>query len=106
MTSEGVPFKYNPNNITHQEAVKISGLIYELVFYSKKTLDDFKRTPNYGNITIRLRLKSGLEIIVVQGIHLFIILEQDFFLITHQLCKIVADPNQQQQPQAEGDKKI
>ena len=67
MTNEGVPFKYNINNISHQDAVKISGLIHELVLYSKKTLDDFKRTPNHGNITIRLRLKSGLEIIVVQG---------------------------------------
>ncbi len=67
MTSEGVPFKYNANNISHEEAVKISGLVYELIIQSKKTLDDFKRTRNDGNMTLRLRLKSGLEIIVVQG---------------------------------------
>ena len=72
MTNEGVPFKYNPNNITHQDAVKICGLIFELAYFSKKTFDDFKRTPNYGNITLRMRLKTGLEIIVVQGIiHIF-----------------------------------
>jgi hypothetical protein len=65
LTSEGVPFKFS--GLSHQEAVRYAGLIYDLILYSKKTIDDFKRTPNHGNMALRLRLKNGTEIIVVQG---------------------------------------
>lgn len=41
-------------------------------------------------MTFRLRLKSGMEIIVVQG-KFKLILEQDFYLITIQLCKAPTD---------------
>ena len=47
--------------------MKYAGLIYDLVLFSKRTLDDFKKTPNHGNFTLRMRLKNGKEIIVVQG---------------------------------------
>jgi len=62
-----VPFKYNVNNISQQDAVKYAGLVYDLILFSKKTLDDFKGTPHYGNMKLRMRLKNGKEIIVVQG---------------------------------------
>ena len=62
-----MPFKYNPNNISHQDAVKYAGLIYDLILFSKRTLDDLKKTPHHGNMTLRLRLKTGSEIVVVQG---------------------------------------
>jgi hypothetical protein len=68
----GVPFKYNINNISHQEAVKYAGLVFDLILFSKRTLDDLKKTPHHGNMTLRLRLKNGSEIIVVQGKKFFI----------------------------------
>jgi hypothetical protein len=66
LSSEGVPFKYN-SSLSHPEAVKIAGLIYDLILFSKRTLDDLKRSGSGGNITLRMRLKSGEEFIVVQG---------------------------------------
>ena len=96
VTSEGIPFKYsqsiasdksqdnqdsnvNPNYI---EAVKIAGLVSDLINYTKRTIEDLKR-GNTGNICIRLRLKDGKEIIVQQ--------EQDFYMITKQVCKVTSD---------------
>lgn len=66
MSSEGVPFKYNPN-LTHQEAVSIAGLIYDLILYSKRTIDEMVKKPSPSNMTLRMRLKNGEEIIVSQG---------------------------------------
>lgn len=96
VTSEGVPFKYsqsiasdksqdsqdsnvNPNYI---EAVKIAGLFSDLINYTKRTIEDLKK-GNTGNICIRLRLKDGKEIIIQQ--------EQDFYMITKQVCKVSSE---------------
>jgi len=39
-----------------------------LILYIKKTLDDFKKVGEKGgDITLRLRLKSGVELITTQG---------------------------------------
>ena len=76
VTSEGVPFKYS--GLKDEEATKLAGLMYDLMHFSKRTLEDFKK-GNLGNICIRLRLTDGHEYIVKQ--------EQDFFLVTVQLCK-------------------
>lgn len=83
MSSEGIPFK---SNIVEQTTVvKIAGLIYDLILYAKRTLDDLKKTnvPQPGqspNGTMRMRLKNGEEIIVVQ--------EGDIYLISKQICKL------------------
>ena len=77
VTSEGVPFKYN-GNVTYQEAVKLAGLMIDLIHYTKRTIEDLKK-GNTGNICLRMRLKSGEEYIIQQ--------EQDFFLLTLQMCK-------------------
>jgi hypothetical protein len=67
MLTIGIPFKYSIG-IEHPEAVKYAGLIYDILLFSKKTLDSFKVSPpNTGNLTMRLRLKSGKELIIVQG---------------------------------------
>lgn len=55
------------NNIPPNEAIKYTGLIYDLILYIKKTLDDFKKQGEKGgDISVRLRLKDGKEIIVTQ----------------------------------------
>jgi len=94
VTSEGVPFKHSSSIVfdknlaekseqdiqsrNYSEAVKIAGLFSDLINYTKRTIEDFKKGQS-GNICIRLRLSDGKEIIVQQ--------EQDFFLITKQVCK-------------------
>jgi len=55
------------NNISYSEAINIAGLLHDLILYAKKVLDDLKKN-NHGNMTFRIRLKSGTEIIIVQGI--------------------------------------
>jgi hypothetical protein len=100
----GVPFKYSSNNISYPEAVRYAGLVYDLILYSKKVLDDFRKN-NHGNMSMRLRLKSGMEIIVVQGILFYLInilLETDFYLITLQLCN---EPAEDPSLVPEGEKK-
>ncbi len=89
--------------MTRQEAVKYAGLIYDLILFSKRTLDDFKKTPNYGYITLRMRLKNGKEIIVVQGTRIFFInnLEGEYYLISIQVCKITPELQQLQEKEAE-----
>lgn len=96
VTSEGVPFKFSQSivqdknqevketsvNNNYIEAVKIAGLVSDLINYSKRTIEDLKK-GNTGNICIRLRLKDGKEIIIQQ--------EQDFYMITKQVCKITQD---------------
>ena len=101
VTSEGIPFKYSQSivvdknadtknanstiNPNYNEAVKIAGLVSDLINYSKKTIEDLKK-GNTGNICIRLRLKDGKEIIVQQ--------EQDYYLITKQVCKSAPEEEQ------------
>ena len=69
-----VPIKFD--GLSYQEAVKYTGLIYDLVLFCKKSLDDLKKTDHGKNdyskdknsqFSMRLRLKHGLEIIIVQG---------------------------------------
>ena len=82
MNNEGIPFKSNIEK--NSEVIKIAGLIFDLVLYSKRTLDSLKKTNEPGvskNLTLRMRLKNGEELIVVQ--------ENEFYLITKQICKIV-----------------
>jgi len=68
VTSEGVPYKYA--TLEHPEAVKYTGLLYDLFLFTKKILDNYKSTPNNGNMCIRLRLKSSQEVIINQGIYI------------------------------------
>ena len=84
-SSEGIPFKSNLEN--NAQIVKITGLLFDLILYSKRTLDDLKKVNEPGvnkNLTIRMRLKSGEELIIVQ--------QNEFYLITQQLCKITDAP--------------
>ena len=39
-SSEGIPFKSNLEN--NAQIVKITGLLFDLILYSKRTLDDLK----------------------------------------------------------------
>ena len=86
MSSEGIPFKTNIEN--NAQLVKIAGLLLDFILYSKRTLDDLKKTNELGqankNLTIRMRLKSGEELVIVQ--------EGEFYLITKQICKITEAP--------------
>ena len=101
VTSEGVPFKFSQSiiidkgnelkseadiqNRNYSESVKISGLVSDLINYSKRVIDDLKK-GNTGNICIRLRMRDGKEYIIQQ--------EQDFFLITKQVCKTIVEPEE------------
>lgn len=78
LTSEGVPFKFS--GVTNTEAVKICGMMTDLVHFTKRTIEDLKK-GNLGNICIRLRQTNGMEYIIKQ--------ENDFFLITLQMCKAI-----------------
>lgn len=80
VTSEGVPFKYS--GVKPEEGIKYAALMYDLINYTKRVLEDLKK-GNSGNICIRLRLKDGHEYVVQQ--------EQDFFMITIQMCKSVVE---------------
>ena len=86
MSQEGIPYKTNIEN--NAQVVKIAGLVHDFILYSKRTLDELKKTNEPGNanknMTIRMRLKSGEEIIAVQ--------EADNYLITKQICKITEAP--------------
>jgi len=61
--------------LTRQEAVKYTGLVYDLVLFAKKSLDDLKKGDHKVDhskeknpqFSMRLRLKHGVEIIIVQG---------------------------------------
>ena len=91
MSFDGIPFKSNIEK--NSEVVRITGLIFDLILYSKKILDDLKKVNEPGtndNLTLRMRLKNGEEIIVVQ--------QNEYYLLTKQICKIVEAP-------AEGEKK-
>ena len=91
MSIDGIPFKSNIEK--NSEVVRISGLIFDLILYSKKILEDLKKVNDQNaneNLTLRMRLKNGEEIIVVQ--------QNEYYLISKQICKIVDAP-------AEGEKK-
>jgi len=64
--------------------VRIAGLLFDLILYSKKVLEDLKKVNEQGvheNLTLRMRLKNGVEIIIVQ--------QNEYYLISKQICKIV-----------------
>ena len=91
MSVDGIPFKSNIEK--NSEVVRIAGLIFDLILYSKKILEDLKKVNEQGlneNLTLRMRLKSGEELIVVQ--------QNEYYLISKQICKIVDSG-------AEGEKK-
>ena len=82
MSIDGIPFKSNIEK--NSEVVRIAGLIFDLILYSKKTLEDLKKSNEQGlneNLTLRMRLRNGEEIIVVQ--------QNEYYLISKQICKIV-----------------
>jgi len=64
--------------LSYQEAVKYTGLLYDLVLFSKKALDDLKKGGEFTKndhskeknpqFSMRLRMKNGIEIMVLQGI--------------------------------------
>ena len=59
-------------------------VIFDLILYSKRTLEDLKKVNEPGvnkNLTLRMRLKNGEELIIVQ--------QNEFYLISKQICKIV-----------------
>jgi hypothetical protein len=70
----GIPMKFH--GISKQEAVKYTGLVYDLVLFAKKSLDDLKKGDHRVDhskeknpqFSMRLRLKHGVEIIIIQGI--------------------------------------
>ena len=91
MSIDGIPFKSNIEK--NSEVVRITGLLFDLILYSKKILEDLKKVNEPGandNLTLRMRLKNGEEIIIVQ--------QNEYYLATKQICKIVEAP-------AEGEKK-
>ena len=67
--------------------MRIAGLIFDLILFSKKILEDLKKVNEPGandNLTLRMRLKNGEELIVVQ--------QNEYYLISKQICKIVEAP--------------
>jgi hypothetical protein len=87
VSSEGIPFKSNIED--NAFVVKLTGLLFDLILYSKRTLDDLKKINEPGvnkDLTIRMRLKSGEELIIVQ--------QNEFYLITEQICKITDAPTE------------
>ena len=77
-----MPFKFNIN-ISKDDAVRYTGLLFNLMHYVKKVLDDLKKSENNqvrNNFMMRLRLQTGMEIIVNQ--------DTDYYLISMQQCKV------------------
>ena len=92
MSIDGIPFKSNIEK--NSEVVRITGLIFDLILYSKKILEDLKKVNDPGsndNLTLRMRLKNGEEIIVVQ--------QNEYYLISKQICKIVDAPTEGEKKQ-------
>jgi hypothetical protein len=82
-TNPGIPFHHS-EGLSYTEAVRYAGLISDILLLTKKTLDTFKTIPpNTGNMTMRFRLTNGKEIIIVQ--------EQDLYLLTIQICKVLPE---------------
>ena len=66
VSSEGIPFKSNIED--NAFVVKLTGLLFDLILYSKRTLDDLKKVNEPGvnkNLTIRMRLKSKLLMLLL-----------------------------------------
>ena len=85
MSIDGIPFKSNIEK--NSEVVRVAGLIFDLILFSKKILEDLKKVNEPGvndNLTLRMRLKNGEELIVVQ--------QNEYYLISKQICKIVDAP--------------
>jgi hypothetical protein len=67
MSIDGIPFKSDIEK--NSEVVHLAGLKFDLIIYSKKILEDLKKMNEQGvndNLTLRMRLKNGEELIVVQ----------------------------------------
>ena len=91
MSIDGIPFKSNMEK--NSDVVRVAGLIFDLILYSKRTLSDLKKVNDSSddNLTLRMRLKSGVEIIVVQ--------QNEYYLISKQICKIVDAPPEAEKKQ-------
>ena len=92
MSIDGIPFKSNLEK--NSDVVRIAGLIFDLILYSKRTLSDLKKVNESGsddNLTMRMRLKNGEEIIIVQ--------QNEYYLISKQICKIVEAPTEGEKKQ-------
>ena len=92
MSIDGIPFKSNIEK--NSEVVRVAGLIFDLILYSKKIWDDLKKVNESGtneNLTLRMRLKNGEEIIVVQ--------QNEYYLVSKQICKIVDAPAETEKKQ-------
>ena len=92
MSIDGIPFKSNIEK--NSEVVRITGLLFDLILYSKKILEDLKKVNEPGvndNLTLRMRLKNGEELIVVQ--------QNEYYLLSKQICKIVEVPPEAEKKQ-------
>ena len=91
MSIDGIPFKSNMEK--NSDVVRIAGLIFDLILFSKRTLGDLKKTNDSSdeNLTLRMRLKNGEELIVVQ--------QNEYYLISKQICKIVDPPPEAEKKQ-------
>lgn len=88
VTPEGVPYKTSLPR--YEDAVKYTGLFFDLISYAKKVFDELKRSSSYDkNMTLRLRLTDGYEYIVTS--------ENDYFLISIQMCKQIEDTSNNKQ---------
>ena len=92
MSIDGIPFKSNIEK--NSEVVRVTGLIFDLILYSKKILEYLKKSNDQSandNLTLRMRLKNGEEIIIVQ--------QNEYYLISKQICKIVDAPAESEKKQ-------
>ena len=91
MSIDGIPFKSNIEK--NSDVVRVAGLIFDLILYSKRTLSDLKKTNDSSddNLTLRMRLRNGVEIIIVQ--------QNEYYLISKQICKIVDAPPEAEKKQ-------
>ena len=91
MSIDGIPFKSNMEK--NSDVVRVAGLIFDLILYSKRTLSDLKKTNDSSddNLTLRMRLRNGVEIIIVQ--------QNEYYLISKQICKIVDAPPEAEKKQ-------
>ena len=64
-SSEGIPFKSNLEN--NAQIVKITGLLFDLILYSKRTLDDLKKV----NKLLMLLLNQKKKLILKFNIYYF-----------------------------------
>ena len=91
MSIDGIPFKSNMEK--NSDVVRVAGHIFDLILYSKRTLSDLKKTNDSSddNLTLRMRLRNGVEIIIVQ--------QNEYYLISKQICKIVDAPPEAEKKQ-------